>query len=101
MTTMITKLSNGEELLGDFELNDDGTYRVSKPVVMQVLGVDPGTGELKVHMLPYIIADPDGNVERLRAESCLYVPQTVSTVVENEYLSSVTGMLITTLMPGQ
>ena len=101
MTILVTKLATGEELIGEFTDNADGTYKIVKPVVMQVAGVDPATGGLSVHMLPYMISDVDGNVNSFRSDACMFLPQPVSSSVAEQYTAATSSIQIVSALPGQ
>lgn len=91
MTICVTKLNTGEELIGDFTENEDSTYSVRKPVVMEVIGVDK-QGNLSVRMLPYMISDPEGMIHKLQTSGMMLLPQTVSQSIIQEYTRQTTGI---------
>jgi hypothetical protein len=85
----IAKLMTGEEVIGQYTENDNGTYSVQHPMVFQVAGVQGA--QLQVQLLPFLIHNPDGIAE-IYADKFITVPEAATQNLVDLYIKNTTDV---------
>ena len=74
MAVMIVRLINGEEIIGDCKVTDNG-IEIKEPAMIHY-GMNPTTGKMSVGFLPYAQLLKDDEIE-LKADHIIYTGEPV------------------------
>ena len=74
MAVMIVRLINGDELIGDCEVNETGV-RMKEPAQIH-LGMNPQTGKINVGFLPYANLLKETSIH-LKADHIIYTGEPI------------------------